>query len=202
MATVDDGTLWRRAQEGDETAFGVLFERYAASIHSYCFRRTGDWALAEDLTSVTFLECWRHRSRVRLDAGEVLPWLYGVARNVTRNSARSRRRYASALARIPCESGEADFAERVAERVSSERRVRDLLSSLEELPPRELDAVVLVCWQGLSHAEAAFALEVPEATVRSRLFRARRRLARAGEAESEAESCHRDVALQDEGGPR
>ena len=173
----DDGSLWRRAQSDDEEAFALLFGRHAAAIHSYCFRRTGDWALAEDLTSATFLEAWRGRARVRLRAEQVPPWLYGIATNLARNGARARRRYAAALARIPLEGVERDFSDASAERLGSEQRVKELLASLRRLPECEREAVALVCWQGLSHAEAAFALKVPAGTVRTRLFRARARLA-------------------------
>lgn len=173
----DDGVLWRRAQAGDEVAFEMLFERHAAAIHGFCFRRSGDWSLAEELTSATFFEAWRRRGRIGLHTRQVKPWLYGVANNLTRNSTRARRRYASALARIPEERADPDFADDAAERLAAEGRVKDMLASLARLPRNDLETVVLVCWQGLSHAEAAFALGVPEATVRTRLFRARRRLA-------------------------
>lgn len=195
MGRLDDGALWERGQQGEEASFGLLFERHAAAIHSFCFKRTGDWTLAEDLTSATFLEVWRHRARVRLRAHEVLPYLYGVATNVARNSARSRRRYAAALARMPGESFERDFAEGATERVASEQRVRELLVSLRRLPVGEQEAIALVCWQGLSHSEAAFALNVPEATVRTRLFRARKRL--ADDDGSEGNRLH--AVLQEEG---
>lgn len=198
MAELDDGVLWRRAQEGDEASFGRLFERHAAAIHSYCFRRTGDWSHAEDLTSATFLESWRHRARVQLDAHEVLPWLYGVASNLARNRARSRRRYAAAIARMPRQPPEDDFSDAATERVASEQRVKRLLASLRRLPVGEQEAVALVCWQGLTHREAAFALDVPEATIRTRLFRARQRLAAAAGGVHDS----RRVALREEGGPQ
>ena len=195
MPQPDDGALWRRARRGNETAFGTLFERHARAIHSYCFRRTADWALAEDLTSATFLESWRHRARVELAPHEVLPWLYGVASNLIRNSARSRRRYAAAIARIPREAATSEHADAATERVASQQRVRELLRSLQQLPVGELETLVLVCWQGLTHNEAAYVLGVPEATVRTRLFRARNRLATA-EAPEHAVA----VPIQDEGG--
>ncbi|MBA3382889.1 MAG: RNA polymerase sigma factor [Actinobacteria bacterium] len=198
MATVDDGVFWQHAREGDEASFGALFERHAAAIHAFCLRRTADWSLAEDLTSATFLESWRHRSRVELDEREVLPWLYGVANNLIRNSVRARRRYANALARIPREADSEEFTEVVSERLASEERLRQLLASLRDLPTREFEVVVLVCWQGLSHSEAAFALDVPEATVRTRLFRARRRLTSATERERGAVRA----ALHEEGTSR
>ena len=75
--------------------FGLLFERHARAIYN-CFRRTADWAVAEDLTSIVFLEAWRRRERELLPE-KVLPWLYGIATNVIRNRRRSLRRHAAAL---------------------------------------------------------------------------------------------------------
>ncbi len=95
----EDSILWARSRAGDADAFGLLFERHAKAIYNYCFRRTGDWALAEDLLSVVFLEAWRRR-RKELEPGKVLPWLYGIATNVVRNQRRSQRRFAGALRRF------------------------------------------------------------------------------------------------------
>ena len=69
MGQATDGDLWRRAVDGEPDAFGVLFERHAQAVYNYLFRRTADWALAEDLTSVVFLEAWRRRTDVRLERG-------------------------------------------------------------------------------------------------------------------------------------
>jgi RNA polymerase sigma factor (sigma-70 family) len=175
MMAIGDGELWRSARGGDAEAFGELFERHAPFIHRYCFRRTGDWTRAEDLTSITFLEAWRRRD-ITLAPDRVLPWLVGIATNVLRNDRRALRRYAAALARVPDRGVELDFADDAGERVRCEDETRALLRALRSLPRRERDALALVVWEGLSHADAAFALGVPEQTVRSRLFRARRRL--------------------------
>lgn len=64
--------LWERIRVGDADAFGVLFARHARAIYNYCFRRTADWALAEDLTSIVFLEAWRRRDK-ELRPDKVLP---------------------------------------------------------------------------------------------------------------------------------
>jgi RNA polymerase sigma-70 factor (ECF subfamily) len=101
MEFLEDGELWARAQAGDGGAFGVLFDRQANSVYRYCFRRSADWALAEDLTSVVFFEAWRRCRDVELGEGRVLPWLLGVATNVIRNQRRSLRRYRAALERLP-----------------------------------------------------------------------------------------------------
>lgn len=111
MEFLEDGELWARAQAGDAGAFGVLFDRHANSVYRYCFRRSADWAIAEDLTSVVFFEAWRRCADVELGEGRLLPWLLGVATNVIRNQRRSLRRYRAALERLP----PLEFANRVSD---------------------------------------------------------------------------------------
>lgn len=172
-----DRVLWGRAREGDVAAFGVLFERHAARIYNYCFRRTADWALAEDLTSATFLLAWRGIGREPLQAESALPLLYGIATNVVRNRRRSLKRGADAFRRLPLPRvEEPDFAEEVATRLDDETATRQLLGLFASLPRREQDVVALCDWSNLSYEEAAAALGVPIGTVRSRLARGRRRL--------------------------
>lgn len=170
----DDGVLWGRARLGDPDAFGALFERHADAIYNYCFRRIGDWATAEDLLSIVFLEAWRRR-RKELPPDKVLPWLYGIATNVVRNQRRSRRRFAAALRRLPkprLEEATADSAERL----DDERQLKQVRTLLSQLPQREQEVFVLCAWFELSYEDAAVALSIPVGTVRSRLSRARSRL--------------------------
>jgi len=171
----DDTTLWARSRTGDREAFGLLFERYAQAIYNYCFRRVGDWASAEDLMSIVFLEAWRRRDQ-ELPPGKVLPWLYGVATNVIRNRRRSERRFAAALARMPAPTADQDFADEADERLDDADRMRQVLAAIASLPPREQDVLALCTWSDLSYDDAALALGIPVGTVRSRLSRARARL--------------------------
>jgi DNA-directed RNA polymerase specialized sigma24 family protein len=71
----------------------MLFDRHSRTVYNYCFRRTADWSVAEDLTSVVFLETWRRRCQVRMQTGSLLPWLYGVATNLLHNHRRALRRH-------------------------------------------------------------------------------------------------------------
>jgi RNA polymerase sigma factor (sigma-70 family) len=175
MSEPTDPDLWRRAAGGEAPAFGILFERHARAVYNYCFRRTGDWSQAEDLTAVVFLEAWRRRRQLRLERDEAIPWLLGVATNVIRNSRRSQRRHRAALQRLPREKVE-DFALDVDERLDDERRMRAVLRALRELSPADQDVLALCVWEGLSYEQAAVALGTPVGTVRSRLSRARSRL--------------------------
>lgn len=170
-----DADLWVRSRAGDRGAFGLLFERHWKPIFNYCFRRTGDREAARDMLQVVFLEAWRRRDK-ELPPDKVLPWLYGIATNVVRNQRRSRRRFASALSRLPRGETEPGFAEDAADRIDYERQTQEALARLHSLPKREQDIFVLCLGMDLSYEEAAFALNIPIGTVRSRLSSARARL--------------------------
>jgi RNA polymerase sigma-70 factor (ECF subfamily) len=174
MATADRPAQVASAPSPED--FGALFSEHGQAIFTFCFRRTGDWALAEDLMSTVFFEAWRRRADVDLVGQPALPWLYGVATNVVRNARRSLRRHRAALARMPRAEAAPDFAEDVAGRIDDERRMRLLLTVMEQLPVQEREVVELCGWAGLSYENAARALDVPVGTVRSRLSRGRARL--------------------------
>jgi RNA polymerase sigma-70 factor (ECF subfamily) len=177
MGEASDNELWRRAAAGEPAAFGALYERHARAIYNYLFRRCADWSLAEDLTSVAFLEAYRRRTSVAIEEDKVLPWLYGVATNILRNQRRSLRRHSDALGRLPAPEPAASTEAVAAGRVDAERRMRAVLAALDDLTKDELDVLALCVWSDLSYDDAAAALAIPVGTVRSRLSRARRRLA-------------------------
>jgi RNA polymerase sigma-70 factor (ECF subfamily) len=177
VSEVSDRVLWRRARDGDGGAFGILFDRYAGRIYNYCFRRTADWALAEDLTSTTFLLAWRSLGRESLQAESALPLLFGIATNVLRNQRRSLKRGREAFTRLPLpDNAEPDFAEGAATRLDDQAAMQMLLRLFSRLPRREQDVIALCDWSALPYEDAAVALGIPIGTVRSRLARGRRRL--------------------------
>jgi RNA polymerase sigma-70 factor (ECF subfamily) len=97
MTGISDRELWRRANEGESEAFGLLFDRHAKAIYNFLFRRTTNWSEAEDLTSAVFLQAWRRRAEVVLDRESALPWLLRTADYAVRNEWRSKQRYRRAL---------------------------------------------------------------------------------------------------------
>jgi RNA polymerase sigma-70 factor (ECF subfamily) len=176
-AAASDQELWSQAaNELAGEAFGELFERHADRVYAHCFTRTGSWSMAEDLVSAVFLQAWRRRGEVRFSGDSALPWLLGVANNATRNAQRTLRRYRLLLAKLPPAGEEADIAPDAADRVDQERLAQQLLRAMGGLRQSEREVIALCDWAGLSYAEAAVAMGVPEGTVRSRLSRARERL--------------------------
>jgi RNA polymerase sigma-70 factor (ECF subfamily) len=176
FSALSDEELWELAASRDGAAFGELFERHVDSVYNHCFRRTGSWSTAEDLTQVVFLETWRRHRQVEFHGESLLPWLLGVANNAIRNSDRSTRRYRRLLAKLPRPTAIPDQSEEAIGRIDDERTMRDLLQAFNQLSTQDQEIVSLCDWTGLGYEETATVLSVPIGTVRSRLSRARARL--------------------------
>lgn len=154
-----------------DDGFRALFCEHFADVRSYCLRRL-PVADANDAVSETFLIAWRRRSDM---PDEARPWLFGIARNVVRNSTRSAVR-----------------AERLRERVRGEpaphvvgpevhvvRRAEDeaLAWALGTLADDDAEILRLWAWESLSAREIAEVLGCSVPAAEKRLTRARTRLA-------------------------
>jgi len=84
--------LVARACQGDQEAFRLIFERYSRPIISFIYDLVGDRELAEDLTQETFVRAHRGLNGLREEA-KLSTWLFGIAKNVARESLRSRMRH-------------------------------------------------------------------------------------------------------------
>ncbi|KUN91203.1 RNA polymerase sigma factor [Streptomyces resistomycificus] len=173
-----DTNLRKRIRAGDHDAFGDLFDAYARSVYNHAYRLTGEWTLAEEVVSLTFLDAWRLRERVDEEGGSLRPWLLGIATNVTRNTRRAARRHSAAVARLPRDEAVRDFADEVAGRLDDAARLTVVRTALAKLRRGEREVLALCVWSGLDYRAAAEALGVPVGTVRSRLSRARTKLAK------------------------
>ena len=174
-----DEQLWSAADGGEEAAFADLFERHSRAVYNHAFRLTGSWSVAEDVTQATFLTAWRRRAQARAVDGAMLPWLLVVATNTARTERRSARRWLAALRRVPPERDNGpDPTDDVAGRIDDERRMAELLALVRRLPRAEREAIALCVWSAVPYGEAAALLGISEVAVRSRVSRARARLAR------------------------
>ncbi len=166
-----DGELVARALAGDRTAFGVLVERYAASVRRVALAVLGDPDDADDAAQDALLAALTNLRQY--DAARPFgPWLMRVVANAATDRRRRRRvRHTEPLdPRLAAGS--------VAPDAETQRRAlrQRLLEALAQLPERRRIAVVLFDVEGYSHAEIAHVLGIPEGTVRSEVFHARRAL--------------------------
>lgn len=162
---MDDADLMRSYQRGDETAFQVLFQRHGHRIFRYFVHYTGDRAQAEDLLQQTWLQLHRARARFRPDE-PFLPWLYTIAANLRRNSARARARSGADLTR----DGELPEPPPPA---LGDAEGRDLAvrQAVAALPESYRDVILLHRWHELGFAEIARILGTTEGAVKLRAHR-------------------------------
>jgi len=83
--------LVARACEGDQEAFRLIFERYSRPLISFVYDQVGNRELAEELTQETFVRAYRSLHTLREET-KLSTWLFGIAKNVARESLRARRR--------------------------------------------------------------------------------------------------------------
>jgi len=175
-ADPSDHTLWAAAAEGDREAFTALYHRHADAVWRHAHRLTGTRTAAEDVLAATFLTAWRRRSQVRFAADSARPWLLAVAGNEARTEWRRSARHDRLTHRVGAAPAQDDHSDAVVARLDDRRRLHRVLEALASLPDRHREAVELCMIAEVPQPAAARALGVPEATLRSRIHRARARL--------------------------
>jgi RNA polymerase sigma-70 factor (ECF subfamily) len=172
--TRSDAELLARLAQGDLGALGAIYDRYHRDVWRILGRRMSGSGEIDDLVQATFLELLRLAPS--FDAGRSCRgWLCAIA---VRLASRRRRSFSRLLRRLASltelpKVGAGPDPEAIA---SARQELRVLDRALGKLSAKKRDAFVLVDVEGLSIDEAAFALEVPSATVRTRLFHARAEL--------------------------
>ena len=167
----DEAALVARVRAGDRAAFGVLAERYAGVARRVARAVLGDPDDADDAAQDALLS-----ALVKLDQYDPRrpfgPWLLRIVANAATDRRRRRTvRRVEQLDPAPVAGGARPDA--TTERRALSARLR---AALAELSHRRRMAVVLFDVEGYSHAEIAGILGIPEGTVRSEVFHARRRL--------------------------
>ena len=163
----------RAAADGDMEAYAVLIGAYQEPMWRFLVRLTGDPVLAEDLGQETFLRAYRglggfgHRSRFST-------WLFAIARNVATDHHRRVDRQDRAFRAVG-----------TAAPVDGPDTQVEIQLGIDALSPKLREALVTIEVLGLRYREAAVVLGVSEGTVKSRVFHARRELARWMQAEAE-----------------
>lgn len=187
MNDFSDREVWQRVLGGESRAYGLVWDRHRDRVFRHLIHLGSSATDAEDLSAVVFLELWRRRGAVRFVDDSLLPWLLVTAQNVTRNAARSRRRYRALLGRLPAPRHAADPAEIIADRDPERSRiVREVLAA-SSAGDRAL--VLLTTLEGLTVREAATAVGLSESAAKMRLSRLRVRLSAGLEGQAAVEGA-------------
>ena len=171
--------LVTRAQAGDADAFGELYDRYIDLIYRYIYYRVGSQAVAEDLTSETFLRALRRISTFAWQGRDVGAWFVTIARNlVTDHYKSSRYRLEVTTADLLTTAGDAAGENSPEAEVISSLTNTLLLTAVKKLNPEQQECVVLRFLQGLSVSETALAMGKNEGAIKALQYRAVRSLGR------------------------
>jgi RNA polymerase sigma-70 factor (ECF subfamily) len=165
-----------RAQQGDQRAFGHLVRAYQRPVYNLAYRMLGDASIAEEAAQEAFLRAYQHL-RTYQSGRKFVNWLLSITSHYCIDQLRKKRLTSISLdGSLPSEalhSGQ-PTPEQATDHRERERLVQEMLA---RLPSEHRVVVVLRYWYDLSYQEIARVAGISEAAVKSRLFRARGKLA-------------------------
>lgn len=155
------------AWETDDHAWERLFDAYGESVFHYLHRRTRDADVADDLTQDVFVRVWERRGQFNPD-GDIRSWIFSIATNLFRDSARIRTRREQLLSEESqgWETRSPDASGAVHARLT-------LREALERLPDDQRTALLLHEVDGYTHAEIGSMTGIAEGSSKARVSRAR-----------------------------
>jgi RNA polymerase sigma factor (sigma-70 family) len=168
----DDEALLERIARGDMEAVTALYARFGRPLYAYARGLVGDDGLAEEVVQDAFVAAWRGAAGFE-GRSSAASWLFGIARRQTRDRMRRLRLETEGEERLEGLSSEGPEPEAAA--IASASRA-EVVEALERLSVTDREVLVLAFAHELSGPEMAEVLAIPEGTVKSRLFNARRRL--------------------------
>lgn len=185
------GTLSR------DPEFAALYRAHRDAIWAYCLRRVPRHDV-DDAVAEVFVVAWRRRKDAPI-GDEALPWLYGVARNVTRNLQRSSRRRTRLGIKVQGLGATYDEAADVP--VIRRSVDEDLMRAVASLDEEEQELLRLRTWEELAIGDIAVVVGRSPRSVESKLARTRKKLARRLDVPSSDGQAVRPPYAQ-EGGDR
>jgi RNA polymerase sigma-70 factor (ECF subfamily) len=169
-----DQTLVESIAAGDRFAMQVLFQRHNVRIYRFVLRLTGNASLAEDIVSEVFLTVWRRAGSFKAEC-QVTTWLLAIARHQAVSALRRRSEAHLDLDMAVTIVDPSDDAETLLDR---EDRGKIMRNCLTQLSPAHREIIDLVYYHEKSVDEVAQIVGVPKSTVKTRMFYARRHLAK------------------------
>jgi RNA polymerase sigma-70 factor, ECF subfamily len=175
-AVCDEARELQLARSGDEAAFTALYRRHRAAVYRFAWLISGSEAHAADVTQDVFLELLDGKSGYDPARGSLAAYLCGIARFRAYRFA-DKRMLSIDVDALPEAQHDRDAPELPLERVQRSRALLSLYAAIRKLPAPFRDVLMLVELQQMSYAEAATIAGIEVGTVRSRLSRAKAKLA-------------------------
>ena len=181
MTREQEATIIKQVLEGDVNAFEGLVKEYEKNVYNLARRMTGDPEDAADMAQDAFIKAYSSLSSFRGDS-KFSVWLFRIVSNLCLDFLRSRKRRPTVSLSVENDEGEDMEFEIADESQSPETLLEQKLTreavrcGLDSLPPEQRQILLLREIQGLSYEEIAQVLELESGTVKSRIFRARKRL--------------------------
>ena len=165
MQDITDEFALAQAVQGDQEAFGVLYERYVGRIYNYVYYRTGNHHDAEDLTARVFYRAIRNISNYQDRGLPISAWLYRIAHNLIANWHRDRSRRPEIVLDESLSSYQS-LEHPEATLLINEEHER-LLKIIRKLPPERQQLLILKFMEHLSNAEIGQIMGRTEGAVKS-----------------------------------
>jgi RNA polymerase sigma-70 factor (ECF subfamily) len=176
LAAVMD--IVRRAQSGDSEAFGELYDRYLDVVYRYVHYRVSSTALAEDLTSETFLRALRRITSYTWQGRDFGAWLVTIARNLIADHYKSGRYRMEVATSDLVEAGVDRTEEGPEGEVLAGLTNAALLDAVKQLNSEQQECIALRFLQGMSVAETAKIMGKNDGAIKALQYRAVKSLSR------------------------
>lgn len=172
MQTTSDEALIERIAAGDKLAMQVLYARHHVRVYRFVLRLVGDPSKAEDLISEVFLDVWRQANRFEARS-QVSTWLLAIARFKALSVLRRRTDDELDDEKAAAIEDTSDDPEVAAQKKDKSEILRKCLTALS---PEHREIIDLVYYHEKSVEEVAEIVGIPENTVKTRMFYARKKL--------------------------
>jgi len=171
----DEADLIRALARGSEDAMATLYDLHGGMIYRFALRMIQDESIAEEVTQDVFLALLRQSDRFDPAIGKLSTWLCGIARRLVWKQLERTQRLESmdGAEDVPEQSMEDD----PASLLTRKEIIMAVQRGIEALPPDLKEVLVLCEFEEMKYEDAAIAIGVPIGTIRSRMHRAKQKLA-------------------------
>jgi RNA polymerase sigma-70 factor, ECF subfamily len=178
-----EAQLLEAVKDGDGNAYRALVEKYQNRVFGMVYGMLRNREDARDITQDAFVKAYRNIAKFRLESS-FYTWLYRIAMNLAIDFVRKKKRrgessgFDEAIAAKDADGNISQTHNRESPRKALERKqlYKRIMDALEKLPTDQKQIIVLRELEGLSYKEISDITEVPEGTVMSRLYYARKKL--------------------------